>query len=431
MSESGFKRLLELITQDRLRPSTRGARGILLESESDKGRVINSAAFRRLQQKAQVFPLDPNAAVRTRLTHSIEVSQVGRHLAQKVVEKLGVGSSSPYGTLTAFVNTVESACLLHDIGNPPFGHFGELVIQKWFKQDDEFADLKSFDGNPQGFRFMTFLGGHDEHGLNLTCTLLLATIKYPRTCEQPGSGKAGIFTSDFKTYEAACARVGWTPGRKFPFALLMDTADEIAYSMSDLEDGLEKKILSISDLKSEFGTSLFTDGPVSPFVDFKTKLIVEAVDAAATMFVNNLEGVLVGGQPRLIEKSSSTGGLLEKVRLFAREKLYTNEAAETIELAGRSVIAGILEHFECLFEVKEEDFRRLMEEDRAALKGKGLDLEERLSRRLPRAYRKKYMIGERGAEKLRRAHLIVDYIVGMTDDFALDTYQILQGIKVS
>jgi dGTPase len=127
---SEFRRLLTLVQNVRLRASTRGALSNLLESESDRARVINSAPFRRLQQKAQVFPLDTNAAVRTRLTHSIEVSQVGRHIVQTIISKHGSTDGS-YGDLAAFVNIVETACLLHDIGNPPFGHFGESAIRSW------------------------------------------------------------------------------------------------------------------------------------------------------------------------------------------------------------------------------------------------------------------------------------------------------------
>lgn len=118
-----LKALLDLVVSDRIRESTSVSSGTPLSaSESDKGRVVNSAAFRRLQQKAQVFPLDENAAVRTRLTHSVEVSQVGRFLAQRVLQKLG-GSSLPYDEVAAFVNVVETSCLLHDIGNPPFRAF--------------------------------------------------------------------------------------------------------------------------------------------------------------------------------------------------------------------------------------------------------------------------------------------------------------------
>lgn len=149
MNTGKFEKILSLIKEDRLRESTAGSRGLLIASESDKGRVINSAPFRRLQQKAQVFPLESNAAVRTRLTHSIEVSQVGRHLAQKVIEKAD-GHSFRYDQLAAFVNTVESACLLHDIGNPPFGHLGESAVKEWFTdfsgKFESIPDLMDFDG---------------------------------------------------------------------------------------------------------------------------------------------------------------------------------------------------------------------------------------------------------------------------------------------
>lgn len=263
----------------------------MIASESDKARVINSAAFRRLQQKAQVFPLEPNAAVRTRLTHSIEVSQIGRHLAQKIIKNVGSTSGS-YEQLAAFVNTVETACLLHDIGNPPFGHLGESAVQEWFRDDKNDApiqDLCAFDGNPQGFRLISFLSGADTNGLNLTCTLLLSTVKYPWDLQRkPSDKKIGLLSSDFSFYEKACDKLNWPPGRRFPFVQLMDTADEIAYSMSDLEDGLEKKIISLADLKEEFDQGHFPQGAVPPFIKFKTDVINMAVLAAADKFTNTL-----------------------------------------------------------------------------------------------------------------------------------------------
>jgi len=249
------EKILPLVTPIRRRNSTiTDTRSILIESESDKGRVINSASFRRLQQKAQVFPLEPNAAVRSRLTHSIEVSQVGRHIAQKVIESTLESSNQPYIELAAFVNTIETACLLHDIGNPPFGHLGETAIQCWFTKSKfgdarEFKDLCNFDGNPQGYRIASFLSGKDSFGLNLTCTQLLSMIKYPTDVTGKDAGapykKIGIFDADYAGYEDACEKLDWVPRRKFPFVYLMDAADDIAYSMSDLEDGIEKKVVSI------------------------------------------------------------------------------------------------------------------------------------------------------------------------------------------
>lgn len=432
-SSTALNALLDLVTEDRLRNSTQGARGALIASESDKARVINSGAFRRLQQKAQVFPLEPNAAVRTRLTHSIEVSQIGRYLAQRVIQNFGSTSES-YERLTAFVNNVETACLLHDIGNPPFGHLGESAVQEWFRDDKNNAtvpDLCAFDGNPQGLRLTTFLSGADAHGLNLTCTLLLSTIKYPWDLDRrPEDKKIGIFSGDYVFYEQACAKLGWHAGRKFPFARLMDTADEIAYSMSDLEDGLEKKIISLDDLEKEFGSKRFPKGAIPPFIKFKTDVINAAVKVAADAFTTQLDNILAGDPFELVHEGSEIGGLLNQVNRFARARIYSNEAAEKVELAGRSVIKGLLRHFGELIKLSEESFSVLVEGDMTAIKKRNLDFQARLFRRLPTSYVEKYRLDARGNEMHRRSHLVVDFIAGMTDDFALETYQVLEGIKI-
>lgn len=429
MTQRSLSDLIGLIRADALRPPKAGPRKPLNASESDKGRVVNSAAFRRLQQKAQVFPLDPNASVRTRLTHSIEVSQLGRYLAQKVIQKAG-SATSGYEELAAIVNTVETACLLHDIGNPPFGHLGEAAIREWFTTNKSTVeDLKWFDGNPQGFRLISLLSGKDEFGLNLTCSLLLSTIKYPWSLKHKlGAKKIGIFDMDLGAYEAACNALGWTAGHHFPFALLMEAADDIAYSMSDLEDGIEKKIIRISDLTEVFGADRFESDTVHPIIAFKTSVINEAIETAAEAFANQLDQIMSGESVQLISENSSIGKLLEKVKGFAREKLYSAPAAELVELAGRSVIRGLLDHLGALLELSESTFTGLIRNDKQYVRGHEFQL--RLLRRLPTGYVEKYLIESRGPEEERRAHLIVDFIGGMTDDFALDTFQILQGIKI-
>lgn len=180
----------ELLRPHRLRQSTRGAVSAVEESESDRARVLYSAAFRRLQRKTQVFPLEENAAVRSRLTHSLEVAHVGRYLATRVIEKLrSKGIYFEAEDDLAFANIVDTACLLHDLGNPPFGHFGEAAISAWFADWSArrgsggnsrlSEDLRFFDGNPQGFRIATSIGGIDKFGLNLTCAQIASTVKYP------------------------------------------------------------------------------------------------------------------------------------------------------------------------------------------------------------------------------------------------------------
>lgn len=434
MGAAKLDALLNLVQETRLRRSTQGARGLLIASESDKGRVINSGAFRRLQQKAQVFPLEPNAAVRTRLTHSIEVSQIGRHLAQKIIEGFG-SSTGNYGKLAAFVNVVETACLLHDIGNPPFGHLGESAVKEWFSDKRNgcvgLRDLQAFDGNPQGFRLMTLLSGADNYGLNLTCTLLLSTVKYPWDLSgRPEGKKIGLFTSDTENYSKVCDELNWEPGKRFPFMRLMDTADDIAYSMSDLEDGLEKRIVSEDDLIKEFGADSFPNNGLKPFVAFKINVINQAVNAAAESFITNIDDILAGCEFELIDKNTEIGELLRTVGRFARAKIYSDEAAEKVELAGRGVIKGLLNHFGELLKLPEEDFSALIANNHDIIKERSLDFQIRLLRRLPRSYIEKYQSSTKGTEAERRSHLLVDFISGMTDDFALETYQILEGIKI-
>jgi len=435
MKNQKIKDLLQFITEDRVRQSTQGARGVLIASESDKGRVVNSASFRRLQQKAQVFPLEANAAVRTRLTHSIEVSQIGRHLAQKVIEAFDA-TDCEYSKLAAFVNTIETACLLHDIGNPPFGHLGESAIREWFREnysENTVEDLNNFDGNPQGFRLISFLAGSDESGFNLTTALLLSTVKYPWSVDgKPEGKKIGLYSSDIQTYTNACKKHKWQSGKKFPYLRLMDVADEIAYSMSDLEDGLEKGIISIDDLQKEFSSDFIIQGSqvLKPFLSFKIGVINKAVSEASNHFVEHFDKILLGDDVDLISEKSDIGALLKKVSRFARSRIYSHRDAEQVELAGRSVIRGLLDHFGELLKLDEGKFTKLVENNLKFIKSNNLDFQIRLFRRLPKGYIEKYQQRPSLPEHVRRAHLIVDFIAGMTDDFALETYQILEGIRI-
>lgn len=174
--------------------------------ESDRGRIINSAAIRRLQQKTQVFPLERNAAVRSRLTHSMEVQQVGRFISQTIIKQLSKqGLLAQYGLDKLdrqFESIVEMACLMHDVGNPSFGHFGEAAINQWFSEhiDALFdrqeitdsqallsplkGDLLNFEGNAQALRIV-----HSLQTLNLTYSQLSSIIKYTRRGDQPKPDK--------------------------------------------------------------------------------------------------------------------------------------------------------------------------------------------------------------------------------------------------
>ncbi|MDE7914193.1 dGTPase [Enterobacter kobei] len=264
---------------------------ILRIFESDRGRIINSPAIRRLQQKTQVFPLERNAAVRTRLTHSMEVQQVGRYIAKEILSRLKeLRLLETYGLdeLTGpFESIVEMACLMHDIGNPPFGHFGEAAINDWFKQrlhpsdaasqplsDDRCIvrdlrlregeeglndlrrkvrqDLCHFEGNAQGIRLV-----HSLMRMNLTWAQVGCILKYTRpawwTGETPGSHsylmkKPGYYLSEEAYIERLRKELSLTPNGRFPLTWIMEAADDISYCVADLEDAVEKRIFSVEEL---------------------------------------------------------------------------------------------------------------------------------------------------------------------------------------
>ncbi|MBV8044627.1 dGTPase [Pluralibacter sp.] len=264
---------------------------ILRIFESDRGRIINSPAIRRLQQKTQVFPLERNAAVRTRLTHSLEVQQVGRYIAKEVLSRLKQRKLlESYGLdeLTGpFESIVEMACLMHDIGNPPFGHFGEAAINDWFRQrlwpadaasqplsddrciegalrlregEESLNDLRRkvrqdvchFEGNAQGIRLV-----HTLMRMNLTWAQVGCILKYTRPAwwrgETPATHsylmkKPGYYFAEEAYVNRLRKELDLAPYNRFPLTWIMEAADDISYCVADLEDAVEKRIFSIEQL---------------------------------------------------------------------------------------------------------------------------------------------------------------------------------------
>ncbi|HCB3101954.1 TPA: dGTPase [Klebsiella aerogenes] len=266
-------------------------REILRVFESDRGRIINSPAIRRLQQKTQVFPLERNAAVRTRLTHSLEVQQVGRYIAKEVLSRLKEQKLLEcYGLdelSGPFESVVEMACLMHDIGNPPFGHFGEAAINDWFSKrlapkdaasqplsqdrcqvgalrlhDGEGVlnelrrkvrqDLCCFEGNAQGIRLV-----HTLMRMNLTWTQVGCILKYTRPAWWRGETlashsylmkKTGYYLAEEEYIARLRKELDLAPYNRFPLTWIMEAADDISYCVADLEDAVEKRIFSAEQL---------------------------------------------------------------------------------------------------------------------------------------------------------------------------------------
>lgn len=462
----------DLLNTKRFQESTISRSKPIDEFNSDRSRIIYCSSFRRLLQKAQVFSLEPNASVRTRLTHSLEVADLGRSIATKIAYKLSSDKILPDRSIQNFVTIVESACLLHDIGNPPFGHFGEAAIKDWAnnyhskekkldtKIDQKLfnillSDFKEFDGNPQGFRTITKLHTErDRFSLNLTYATLLCTLKYSRAAsETQGTGitkKAGFFLTEKDDVEKLWKEVHIESHSRYPLTYIMEAADDIAYCMSDIADGIEKKILTcdsfIESFKQEW-KNVYGNIEIPVILpqtninaSFNHNISIpwskKAMDEAVEVYFNNHEAIYKGQFDSLISENNPMGKVLETIKRVSRKKLYTSPEAESIELTGYAVISGILHRYERLIKLDANTFEEIVNGNTP----KSCDIERRLFNRLGKRYVDAYKYAvESYKEKEKyetyelwlRIHLIIDHISGMTDEYALETYQALEGISLT
>ncbi|WP_080438137.1 dGTPase [Burkholderia ubonensis] len=481
-----------ILKTTRLRQSEVPGRSIVTESESDRGRILFCPAFRRLQQKAQVFSMEPNAAVRSRLTHSLEVAQLGRFIADEISDRL-CNELEPLER-TAFVNFVEAACLLHDIGNPPFGHFGEAAIQKWFSENgkdylkrsvqvshDELgsgderlklalSDFIEFDGNPQGLRVVARLQwNNDEFGLNLTKTTLASFLKYIRRAGDQASGnftkKAGYFLTEESIVKSIWSEFGYSQPQRFPLAYVMEAADDIAYCISDLEDSIEKGVVSessaLEEIEKRFDQCEFAEDDAAhaeikdalaamrsgrnandkefTYTTFRTTLNRAIVKYVADRYVRFQSDVYVGTLDSLLPRSSSAGAILETFKDYCRDHVYCHESIQRTELAGFTAISGLLDHYGPLLAMSRTAFSAALKNERKDSSGKSILIESKLLSLFPDRYIKVYNqyvetlpAGDRARflEWNARAHLVVDFVSGMTDDFAMTTYRTLSGMRL-
>lgn len=450
--------------------------------ESDRGRIIQSAAIRRLQQKTQVFPLEKNSAVRSRLTHSLEVQQTGRHIVRTIFKKLSKGEAERIG-ISQFEREIETlvemACLMHDIGNPPFGHFGESAINHWFEKhldqhhvfsqaNDKMLglqlkmELKSFEGNAQAFRIIFNL-----LKLNLTFSQAASILKYTRSGlerrpekDKPLSylkKKVGYYYSEIEDIKAMQSELAIKDGHRFPLAYLMEAADDISYCLADIEDGVEKELLDCPSLakklldtfnniaKEQADTPLnrnktFADAidyalyrsnkePVNKahefFVWLRVQLIHPLVEHAADNFIENIEQVYDGSfNSALLEDDSVYHHVIETFKQVAIKYIFSTNEVETKELQGYRIITGLLDAYAPLLTYPHDKFIAMVDgSERGGL------IEARLYKRLPKKHLKAYL---QIVESLRdkpdfklfefyyRCRLLQDFVSGMTDQFALD-----------
>ncbi|MBJ7556642.1 dGTPase [Marinomonas spartinae] len=394
--------------------------------ESDRGRIINSAAIRRLQQKTQVFPLERNAAVRSRLTHSMEVQQVGRYISQLIFQRLAKekGKLEKYGLDgldRQFESIVEMSCLMHDVGNPPFGHFGEDTMIKWFekhtsqflkrfmpdtddsdiKLNDELTALKrdicNFEGNAQAIRLV-----HSLLALNLTYSQLSGIMKYTRRGDTPKPDKdylqkkVGFYLSEAPFIKVLREALNIQEGRRSPFAYIMEAADDISYGVADIEDAEEKGILSIADLpnilREEFINTCQSDDfklPVNQimediidsaksmyrqnkidsmfFVGLRVGINKELPKYACKRFIDNIDTIFHGSfNNALIEDGSYHHAVVETLKTVARKYAFSTPEVEGQELQGYRIINGLLDIYAPLLKLDRASFNKVLDNDKKA-----------------------------------------------------------------
>ena len=456
------------------------------EFEKDYHRIISSPSFRRLQDKTQVFPLDKSDFIRTRLTHSLEVSSFAKSLGQSVgtrIIKERLADDFTEQTKADICDVLQCAGLLHDIGNPAFGHFGESAIQDWFKRNlgriefngSHLTDILSeqmkndfyhFEGNTQALRVVTKL--HflvDERGMNLTKALLATMIKYPGSSleisydkKDPGRDikhkKMGYFYADednFKEIENSCG----LNGCRHPLTFLLEAADDIAYNTADIEDAVKKGNISydllyeelikyrdnMRDAASEDSLRLYSvmleklekyhdravenryepvgSYAVSNWIVSVQGLLISAVTDA---FMEHYEDIMSGNLRSDLISASRGEFIVGALSDIAYRYVFISKPILKLEVAASAIFDFLLDKFADAFIYYDTPYWK---DEKTAIREK---LTMLMSDNYLRIYRK-YSEGKNEAEKLYlRLLMVTDYVCGMTDSYAKMTYQELTGI---
>jgi dGTPase len=459
----------KLLSENRKKETTRKTTDYDLRTqfESDYGRIVFSPAIRRMHDKTQVFPLTDSDNIHSRLTHSLEVESVAQSIIIDLIEKGVFDSiSDDKGLLIRnLTKIIASISLCHDIGNPPFGHFGEEVIAKYFEEyfernaceglsDDHKKDFTKFNGNAQGFRVLTKLQVlQDTNGLNLTAATLASFLKYPNLSSELTkkfyNNKLGVYQSEIEHLVFIRKETG-IENKRHPLSFLMEAADSICYYTMDIEDGFNKKYYTFNEVVNFFKengnedvkkyierTIPLIDKKVdfnnknaeqTQIVNFRIYLIQHLVEKAVKNFIDNYDSIMNGSYIAELIFDDKDGvnqhhlPLAKVLQKFTVENIFSKREIQKLELTGESVIRGLLDHFvDSFINYKKEG-------DKYEKRAKKLFslISNSLTTIVFFETNIKELSDWNDYYKLR---VIVDYISGMTDGFALNLYQELQGIK--
>ncbi|MGI5099615.1 dNTP triphosphohydrolase [Treponema vincentii] len=441
------------LNEDRLRRSVRNKENDNRnEFESDYGRVIFSPAIRRMHDKTQVMPLTHDDNIHTRLTHSLEVMSVAYSIGIRLIQNpkfQKISGQSPELLIRKIPLILQAAAVVHDVGNPPFGHLGETSISDFFESyfknhesslnKSEREDFTKFDGNAQGFRILTKLQILDDlYGLNLTKATLGAYLKYPNYKKidknKIGRKKRGVFQSEKKYLDIVAKDTGMKHGKsiiRHPLSFLVEAADNICYRVMDIEDGFNKKWFSFDKLvlhfkDSEIGENLVTiqkdkKGNASKITAFRLLVMNKLITTCINNFLINIDKITCGEYDHeLIEdedKCKVDTTLDTKLKEVCQKWIFPKREVVSMELKGDAVIKGLLNKYTEFIIQKPKKY---------------------LSRALPLISNSivKTALMENGFNSIDdfdklseyfKLRVIVDYISGMTDQYALSQFRILHG----
>lgn len=439
---------LQLISNKRLGQENRHAdrHDDRSEFKRDCDRLIYSAPFRRLQNKTQVFPLPGSIFVHNRLTHSLEVSSLGKSLGDDVAHRLVQRHPELQGTLFEEIGTiVQAAGLAHDLGNPPFGHSGEKAIQAFFTEGEGMAlkpmlstrfwdDITHFEGNANAFRLLTHhFHGRREGGFVMTYATLASIVKYPFASSVAGThGKFGFFSSEEDTYREIADELGIIclsepnqPLRfaRHPLVYLMEAADDICYEIMDIEDAHKLKLLTYEETESlllgffdEESQSRIRQRVIEEGVtDDNEKVVYMRACAVGCLehecvqaFVDNEAAILAGTfEGSLIEAISPVPrDAYKRCTKVSKAKIYQSKPVLDVELSGYHIMETLMHD----------------------LIGAAVHPEKYHSKQLIHRFSSQYDIYSDDLET--RIMAVIDYISGMTDIYALDIYQKINGISL-
>lgn len=425
----------------------------------DYDRLIFSSAFRRLQNKTQVFPLPGAAFVHNRLTHSLEVASVGRSLGKAVGDAIAdkyLTSSELFKEFYKYElpSVIAAGCLAHDIGNPPFGHSGEEAIRIFFREltgrakelfdqltDNQKMDFTHFEGNANAFRTLTHHFNEEiKGGFKLTYATLASIVKYPCISQKGfnknllNTKKSGFFDSEYSTYQQIAEHLEIpalneekTIYARHPFVFLVEAADDICYRVIDFEDAHRLNIISIEKIKELF-LAFFDEGIAyhsRSYVENKLDQIVDAnqqvqylravvinflINRVREVFMREEEHLLNGTlQKPLIDLiPEREKQIIKQIDEFSYKYIYNHRSVVEIEIAGYNVIGSLLKAFVDAV----------------------LDKKSKRSEKVLQLISSQFVISGKPEHFYQDLQSVVDFVAGMTDLYAVELYRKLTGIEI-